>query len=274
MDLNTIINTPPWEWEDGTGEYLLTIIRDKQAEGAARRRAIELSGNLILINDEIAMTLINILLDTDEPANIRAMSAIGLGPVLEEMDMYDSDLLDLPYEEEVPISTMIYHEIMGTMKTVYDDATAPKQVRRRILEASILSRQEWHQNAIETAYASDDLDWVITAVFCMQSISGFDEQILEALEHENPIVHRNAVLGAGLWELKAAQKHVVRILENEKEDLDLLLTAIEAIVELAPAEAGIYLLDLADWKDEQIAEAANDAMMEAAMLSEMEEMDL
>jgi len=272
MDLIGIINTPPWEWEEDTGKYLLTIIRDKQAEHAARRRAIELSGDLILMNDDISLTLMKILKDTGEPDDIRALSASSLGPVLDEMDLFDPDLLDLPDEDDPPISSIVYHEILGTMKTLYDDMTAPKLVRRRILEASTCSRQEWHTTAIETAY-SGDRDWVITAVFCMQSISGFDKQILESLEHENPIVHRSAVLGAGRWGLKAAQKHVIRILENEKEDLYLLLAAIGAIVELDPAQAGSYLLDLTVWEDEQIAEAATDAMMEAAMLSDLDEMD-
>ena len=49
----------------------------------------------------------------------------------------------------------------------------------------------------------------------------------------------------------------------------LLLTAIEAIVELDPANAGIYLLDLTLWEDEEIAEAADDAMVEADMLSKI-----
>jgi hypothetical protein len=57
----------------------------------------------------------------------------------------------------------------------------------------------------------------------------------------------------------------------------LLLAAIEAVGNIRPQEAGEILLDLADSRDEEIAEAANAAIsMARAMLGEEddeEEMD-
>jgi hypothetical protein len=41
---------------------------------------------------------------------------------------------------------------------------------------------------------------------------------------------------------------------------DLLLAAIEAVSTIRPREAGVLLVDLADSEDEDIAEAADEAM--------------
>ena len=42
------------------------------------------------------------------------------------------------------------------------DSSIPKQVRRRILEASVRAPEDWHQNAIRAAYSSGDKDWMLT----------------------------------------------------------------------------------------------------------------
>jgi len=79
------------------------------------------------------------------------------------------------------------------------DVEVPKNVRRRILEASLRAPQDWHQDAIRAAYSSDDEDWNLTAVFSMRWVRGFDDQILEALDSDNQHVHYQAVLAAGNW---------------------------------------------------------------------------
>ena len=51
---------------------------------------------------------------------------------------------------------------------------------------------------------------------------------------------------------------------------DLLLAAIEAVSTIRPSEAGVLLVDLADSDDEEIAEAADEAMSMAEGYSEDE----
>jgi hypothetical protein len=41
--------------------------------------------------------------------------------------------------------------------------------------------QDWHENAVGSAYASGDDTWKLTAVFCMRFVRGFDGQIVEEL---------------------------------------------------------------------------------------------
>lgn len=42
--------------------------------------------------------------------------------------------------------------------------------------------EQWHQNAIRAAYSNGDKEWILTAVFSMRWVRGFDDQILEALK--------------------------------------------------------------------------------------------
>jgi hypothetical protein len=90
------------------------------------------------------------------------------------------------------------------LQKLYFDNGIPKEVRRRILEASVRAPESWHQNAIQAAYSSGDKDWMLTAVFAMGRVRGFDDQILEALKSADPEIHYEAVEAAGAWGLAAA----------------------------------------------------------------------
>ena len=120
--------------------------------------------------------------------------------------------------------------------------------------------QDWHEDAIRAAYASGDEAWRLTAVFCMGFVRGFEEQILEALDTENPDIHYEAVVAAGNWGLDAAWPQVAALVTSKKTDKPLLLAAIEAIASIRPREAVRMLDDLADSHDEDIAAAAEEAM--------------
>ena len=153
------------------------------------------------------------------------------------------------------------------LHTLYADADVPQEVRRRILEASVRAPQDWHPDAISSAYASDDETWKLTAVFCMRFVRGFDEQILAALDSGNPEIHYEAVCAAGNWEVAAAWPHIAALVTSGETDKPLLLAAIEAVASIRPQEAAETLLDLTDADDEDIAEAAYDAMAMARGLS-------
>ncbi len=155
------------------------------------------------------------------------------------------------------------------------DTDVPEEVRRRILEASVRAPQNWHQPAIPSAYASDDADWKLTAVFCMCWVSGFDSQILEALKSEDPEIHLEAVHAAGNWELDEAWPHVVELVTSADTDKPLLLAAIDAVASLRPEEAGEILADLTGSDDEDIADAAEEAlaMAEGELAAERDDDD-
>jgi hypothetical protein len=141
-------------------------------------------------------------------------------------------------------------------------------VRRRILEAAVRAPEDWQSQAIRTAYANDDPEWKLTAVFCMRYVRGFEKQILEALQSSDPKVHLEAISAAGNWVVDAAWPHITALLASSATSKDLLLAAIEAVATIRPREAGPLLVDLVDSEDEDIADAADEAMSMAAGMAD------
>jgi hypothetical protein len=142
-----------------------------------------------------------------------------------------------------------------------------------ILEASARAPQSWHENAVRAAYSSRDEDWKLTAVFCMRFIRGFDDQILESLNSKNEDIHYEAVCAAGNWGVDAAWPHIAALVGSEKTDKDLLLAAIDAIAIIRPEEASEILVDLTHSDDEEIVEAAYEAMAMAEPWEDEEDED-
>ena len=259
MDLKRLQDIPPWEWPRGIGNKFLTILRDRGANASDRLLAAGLAGDFTVINDPLAEALLSILGNAAEPEELRAQAAISLGPALEQADI---DEFEDP--DSVPISEKMFRKIKQSLRKVYLDSGLPKLVRRRILEVAVRAQEEWHADAIRTAWSSGDREWVLTSVFCMNYVRGFDKQIMEALENSDPDIHYQAVRAAGTWEVDAAWPHVAALLTAEGTSKEILLAAIEAVATIRPREAGVLLMDLADSEDEDIAEAADEAMSMAA----------
>jgi hypothetical protein len=265
MDLKQLQDTPPWEWPRGIDHKFLTILRDPKAKASDRLLAAELAGDFTVINDPLADALLIIVGNAAEPEELRAQAAISLGPALEQADI---DEFDDP--DAVPISEKTFRKIKQSLRKVYADSGVPKLVRRRILEAAVRAPEDWHSNAIRTAWSSADPEWKLTAVFGMRHVRGFDEQIVEALESADPLIHYEAVCAAGNWEVDAAWPHVTALLAAPGTDKDLLIAAMHAVAYIRPGEAGVLLVDLADSEDEDIAEAASESMAEAEGMSDDE----
>lgn len=262
MDLKTLVDTPPWDWPRDAGRTFQKILIDRRANESDRLVAAELAGDLTVINDDLAHTLLTVVCSADEPDQLRARAAISLGPVLEQAD---TDGFEDP--DDVPITERTFRNILDSMEKLYLDNSVPKEVRRRILEASVRAPETWHQDAIRNAYSSGDKEWMLTAVFSMRWVRGFDDQILLALKSVDPEIHYEAVNAASNWELDAAWSHIVELVNDAHTPKPLLLAAIGAVSSIRPAEAREILVDLGDSDDEEIAEAANEAMVEAEAAS-------
>jgi hypothetical protein len=265
MDLNELKDTPPWEWPRGVEHKFRAVLRDPQADANDRLLAVELAGDLTVMNDALADALLLIVGSAEESEELRAKAAISLGPVLEQADI---DEFDEP--DDVPISEKTFRKVKQSLRKVYLDTGVPKLARRRILEAAVRAQEEWQTPAIRTAYASGDPEWKLTAVFCMRHVRGFDKEILEALESPDPDIHYQAVCAAGNWEVDAAWPHVAALVTAPDTKKNLLLAAIDAVSTIRPSEAGVLLVDLADSEDEDIAQAVDEAMSMAEGYSEFD----
>jgi HEAT repeat protein len=264
MNLKSFRDLPSFDWPQGAKEQLVQTLRGDGAE-SERLLAAELAGEVGVIDEELVAALLSVVENDKESENLRSQAAIALGPVIDEMGMEElAESAGMSDPEGTPISKETYDRVQQKLRSLYTQAEAPKLVRRRALEASVRAPQDWHEDVIRAAYASGDPGWMRTAVFSMRWVSGFDDTILEALQSDDDEVHRQAVSAAGDQELDPAWPHVAELV-SPKTDKPLLLAAMEAAANIRPEEAGPLLVDLSKSSDEEIAEAADEAMMMADM---------
>ncbi len=255
MDLKTLQDVPPWEWPEDAAKTFLDVLRDDEASESDRLIAAELAGDFTVINEELVDALLSILRRGDQPAALRAQAALSLGPVIDHADI---DGFEDP--DEVIITEQTFQRVQELLCQLYADPGVPDEVRRSILEASVRAPQDWQVDAIRAAYASDDEAWRLTAVFCMCFVRGFDDQILEALESDNPEIHYEAICAAGTWAVDAAWPHIAALVTSGDTEKPLLLAAIEAVPGIRPQETVDILADLIESDDDDIAEAVFDAL--------------
>ena len=257
MNLKSLKDIPPWDWPENASGMILEALQDGNAKMSEKLLAADLAGEITVMNDEMARTLIQIVSEQSQPEDLRANAAIALGPGLEEADINGFDeTLDNALSEKT------IRNLQRSLRKIFFEVNVPKEVRRRVLESSVRCPEEWHKGAVRGICTSDDEEWRLTAVFCMRYIRGFESQIFEALESQNPDIQYEAVRAAGEWELKSAWPHVAALLATASADKDLLLAAIDAAAVINPEEASEYLDRLAESKDEDVAEAALDALLE------------
>jgi hypothetical protein len=266
MNLTTLRDTPPWDWPADAASHLLDALRDDHTKEADRLLAAELASDFVVVNDDLVAALLSILHDSLASEALRGQAAISLGPALESAD---TDGFDGP--SDAPIGERTFRRMQESLHALYGDGTVPDGVRRRVLEAAVRAPQDWHAGAIHAAYTSDDQDWKLTAVFSMTWVAGFEEQILEALKSPNNELRLHAVRAAGNWEIDAAWSDVKALVTSSHTDNALLLCAIEALASIRPDEAPLILADLTDSPDEDIAEAAHEAIAMAEARSAPEE---
>jgi len=259
MTVSELANFPPWEWPESAAEEIKRTLRDRRNVG--RLTAAELGGDLVVMDDEMADLLSSIVQDSSEPDELRERAAISLAPVLEQCWVegyeYEDGLTDPPIEEAT------YNRLRETLRRVHEDERAPKGVRRMALEAAIRAEEDWLADAVRKAYSRPDDEWKLTAVFCMRYLEGFEKEIMESLRSPNPDIHREAVRSAGQRGLDAAWPHIKALLSSGKTPKPLLLAAIEAAGGMHNAEASGMLAEFTESADEDIVDAADDALTEA-----------
>src|SRR5262249_24074968 len=131
---------------------LMRILQDRGSAACDRIAAAELAGGFSIMSDLVADRLLSILQSTGEPEQLRAWAAISLGPALEGADTegFDDELA------KPPISEPMFKRIQAMLQEIHADHSVPKEVRRRVLEASVPAPRDWQQAAIREAYSSSD----------------------------------------------------------------------------------------------------------------------
>jgi hypothetical protein len=263
MDLAQLEATPSWEWPEDARNRILATLQDAASDTETRMLAAYLAGDAAVVDDEMAGALLNAVADPKAAELLRAQAAIALGPALEH-----ADIMGFDDEEEILISEDRFEAIQKRLKSVFDDPQTPKEVRRRVLEASVRAPMGWHAQAVRQAFASQDDQWRLTAVFGMQYIEGFETEILACLDDPDPEIHLEAVTAAGSWELEAAWDHVAALVRGAQTAKDLRLAAM-----IRPEQVQALFDGVLGHEDEEIGEAVREALAMAEAILEGDDDD-
>lgn len=263
MNIHELNETGPWEWPENADDIIFSVLIDRSAGTDERLLAAELVSEPSVMNDKIAAYLIDIIKTSDEEEDLRCQAAISLGPALEY-----SDIMEFDNPEEIVISEELFNTIRQQLKNIYKDHSIPIEVKRCVLEAAVRAPMEWQAEEIKKAYEQDDDKWRMTAVFCMGYAGEFKAQILDALDDQNPDIFYEAVVAAGNCGIQEAWSYIKPLLADEDTEKLLLLAAIEASANINPEEAIDYLTEYTDSEDEDLEEAASDAMSRIYMKEE------
>ncbi len=217
-------------------------------------------------DDAGARRMLDILTDSEADPELRGQAAIKLGPGLQLCDeRIDWDDLDLYFGKPT------FEKIDQTFRRLYHDASTPKLVRRRILEAAVRAPLDWHEGAVRAAWETDDDDWRQTAVFGMGNIPGFEDQLLDIVKRDDLSegVLREAVRAAGARELGKAEPIVRRVALDENRESYTRQLAIEALIWCGNDRSECALSKLTRHSDPDIADTAEWALGEFRMFSQM-----
>lgn len=234
-------------------------------------RADALEEIAIAVDAAIARELLGLARDPERGEEERGRAVTALGPALEQCyleEAPDGSLEPPPpgTEEwwgEPPFSSTEYGEVLEELRRLHEDDSLPKLVRRRAFEAAVRAPRDWQRKAVLSAWRSDDPEWRLTAVFAMGYLHGFEDEIREAFEGDDPALRREAMLTAGhgpSGEILADELLPVAA-DPEAPQQDRLI-AIDRVAELHPDGAFEILDELTADLDAVVADAAEEALEE------------
>lgn len=176
----------------------------KDEAPGVRRRAISILREYELV--ELMPTFVH-LAEHDPDPEVRAAAAAALSTYVYMGEVEDISPQKLLHVEEF-------------LLRLTNSSDTPL-VRRRALEALGFSSRKEVVGLIEKAYASPDMDWLVTALFAMgrSANSRWKTQVLKMLDHKRPAVRAEAASAAGELEIKAALPRLMELLEDVNPDV-------------------------------------------------------
>ena len=143
--------------------------------------------------------------DTDVEARAASVTALGTFIYLGEVD-------------ELPDSVLkrVEEYLLG----ILNGKDVPL-VRRRALEALGYSSLKEVGEAIEQAYASDDAEWLVSALNAMGHSANrtWKAKVVSMLDHSHPLVRAEAASAAGELEIKSTVPALIRMLRDPDQDV-------------------------------------------------------
>ncbi len=184
----------------------------KDSAPGVRRRAIAILREYELV--DLLPTFLQ-MSEHDPDADVRAAAAAALATYV-----YMGEVEDISPKKLQHVEDCLLRLTSGSDTTL---------VRRRALEALGFSSRKEVVELIEQAYASPDLDWLITSLYAMGRSANprWNPHVLKMLTHKRPAVRAEAASAAGELELKTAVPKLLELLEDV--DLDVRMASIWAL---------------------------------------------
>jgi len=253
--LNTLANEDTLVSFDDLGRALLT-----DDEPQVRIRAMRL---LVECEDARLVPKYIEMVTQDSNVDVRAEAASMLGLFVQ-----------LGEFEDIPAA--VHHQIEDVLLEVLngeDDSS----VRRRALEALGFSSRLEVPVLIESAYNRQDPAWQASAIFAMGRSSDtkrWDDHVLQMIVSEDRRIRLASVQASGELELKLARPLLLRLLEDEFDDV-IAGAAIWSLSQIGGEDVRLYLQNLLDKvEDDDQAALLEEALDNLAFTEDMALFDL
>jgi hypothetical protein len=240
------------EWSDETVELVLASLRSDDA--ADRKIAASLAWRVA--GHRVGRELLRLFRE-DSDNEVRASAAIGMGPMLEEIDMMLGD-----DDDDEPIEEGLFEDVQRALREVHEDPREPELVRRRALEAAVRAPEAWMEGAAREALASADPLWRMTGVFAAGHVGGLDSAVVASLHDAEAGVRIEAVRAVANLGLEDAAGQIGEWATSDEVDRDLRLECIVALAELPGDDVAAILEAMSLDDDDEIAAFAQGALDE------------
>lgn len=257
--LSNLTVIPDYEWPSDTDRFLLSVIQDEGVDYQSRLSAVELAGNLSVVNPDLVEEFRKIAENKTEEFELRISAISAMAPIFEEVikPSYLETVSAIDAEEDI-ITIDSLTDAVKAVKEIYFNIKEEEEIRRQALKTAVRVFDDWQIEAVRKAYAEDNVEWKSTAVFCMRYLEGFNKEILESIRSQNSEIKLNAIEAAAKHELVDAWGEVEKVIKYERANIDLLCAAIYAAPVLNPSGYRDVLVNLPE--DGEVSEAVTMVM--------------
>lgn len=159
-------------------------------------------------------------------------------------------------------------EVVGALREIAEDLREEPPLRAAAIAAAAVAHEDWVPALIDDAYGSEDPALRLGAVQAMgRNADPIWLPSLEASLFADEADERSAAAAAmGELGLEDGAPPLLDLLDEDLADLDVMITAVRALGAIGGEEAMGRLAELRTHPDEQLRDAAHEAIEEAALL--------
>jgi HEAT repeat protein len=214
--------------------FVRTVLNDSEA--GVRARALTL---LWEDEDEALVPIFLDMLENDPGQDVRSAAASALGKFI-----YLGEMEELPEQR--------LHQVEDHL--IAAARSSPNAaVRRSALEALGFSSREEVPELLREAYATDDPDWLASALFAMGRSydKSYEPEVKRMIRHPKGNVQLEAVRAAGELELTSTTRLLLDLLEEEAQDPETRYAVIWSLSQIGGEEPRSVLEKLLEETDDE-----------------------